>query len=379
MRRLGSTVARLTAMRQASMKAMSAMSADSGSTRLDPLTDFGANPGKLDALCYVPHHLPAGAPLVVVLHGCTQNAALYDRGSGWSELADRHGFALLYPEQNRSNNANLCFNWFAAADARRGRGEAASIAQMVRHMVARHGLDPAQVHINGLSAGGAMTSVMLACYPDLFAGGAVIAGLPFAVAEGLSEALEAMRGNTLPSRPVLGRRVNAAADHQGRWPTLSVWHGTADSIVDKANAGAIVDQWRDRVGLSDVPGSTDTVDGQRRTVWRDASGRVMIERYDIAGMGHGTPIAPRGADGCGQSAPHMLDVGICSTRRLADSWGLTTTRVARQAPATPASATQRIATPESAIAIPLRPTPAASPNGVAKVIDDALRAAGLVR
>ena len=92
------------------------MTEDEG--RLAPL-DFAPNPGALDALCHVPEGLADGAPLVVVLHGCTQNAAVYDRGSGWSALADRHGFALLYPQQRRANNSNLCFNWYSPADARR--------------------------------------------------------------------------------------------------------------------------------------------------------------------------------------------------------------------------------------------------------------------
>ncbi len=81
-------------------------------SRLLSLPEFGSNPGALGGKFYCPHDLPAGAPLVVVLHGCTQNAAGYDHHSGWSELADKAGFALLYPEQQHSNNPNLCFNWF---------------------------------------------------------------------------------------------------------------------------------------------------------------------------------------------------------------------------------------------------------------------------
>ena len=102
----------------------------------------------------------------------------YDFGTGWSTLAKRYGFALLMPEQQASNNANTCFNWFNPGDVARGRGEAASIRQMVARMVADHKIDPRRIYITGLSAGGAMTSVMLAIYPEVFAGGAIIAGLP---------------------------------------------------------------------------------------------------------------------------------------------------------------------------------------------------------
>ena len=369
MRRLGSTVARLNALRRASIAAI-------GDTpgRLAELTGFGSNPGALVARTYIPEALAPGAPLVVVLHGCTQNAAIYDRGSGWSKLADRHGFALLFPEQTRANNHNLCFNWYASNDARRGRGEAASIAQMVRHVTASHGLDPSRIHINGLSAGGAMTAVMLACYPEMFAGGAIIAGLPFGVAEGVPEALERMRGQGMPSRAALASRIANAADHDGPWPTLSVWHGTADFIVSSANADVIVDQWRDRIGLGDADGKVGTADGHQRTTWRDAAGLVMIERYDIAGMGHGTPLSASDDGKCGQPGAHMLEVGICSTRRIAASWGLTKA-VARTAAAKDM--------PVSKLAPPInlarrrRAAPAA--KGVGAVIEDALRAAGLMR
>ena len=236
--------------------------------RLDTMDGFGSNPGALIAKTYLPPASARGAPLVIVLHGCAQTAATYDHGSGWSELADRHGFALLFPEQTRANNSNLCFNWFASADIRRGQGEAASIAQMVRHMVASHDLDPGQVYITGLSAGGAMTAAMLATYPEMFAGGAIIAGLPYGVAENVPQALERMRGQGMPSRRALASKMANASDHDGQWPTLSVWHGSADATVVPANAAVIVDQWRDRIGLA-TPGEVERVDGHQRTVWRD--------------------------------------------------------------------------------------------------------------
>ncbi len=139
------------------------------SDRLQPLAGFGPNPGALAAKFHVPNGLEEGAPLVVVLHGCTQTAAGYDYHSGWSRLADEAGFALLFPEQQRANNPNLCFNWFLPGDARRGSGEALSIRQMIETMVATHGLDRTRIFITGLSAGGAMASAMLASYPEVFA------------------------------------------------------------------------------------------------------------------------------------------------------------------------------------------------------------------
>jgi len=359
-------VARITKAR----RALEASSAANHNHRLKELDEFGSNPGDLIARTFVPDTIKPNAPLVVVLHGCTQNAALYDTGSGWSELAGREGFALLYAEQQRSNNANLCFNWYQPGDAARGKGEAHSISQMVAHMTAQHKLDPSRVFVTGLSAGGAMASVMLATYPDLFAGGAAIAGLPFASARSLPEALERMRGRGAPSCSSLASRARSAASHSGPMPSLSVWHGTQDSIVDPSNAGAMIDQWRDLYGLEGAAGSVEQIGRHSREIWRDGAGRAVIERYDIMGMGHGTPLETGGQRSLGVAGPHMLDVGISSTQRIAEFWGLsepveataTPTASRPQAPGGPASQA--------------RP---ANDHGPGKIIEDALRAAGLMR
>src|ERR1700720_3949676 len=167
--------------------------------RLQLVPEFGPNPGNLRMFTYLPPQYAANPALVVVLHGCTQTAASYDLGAGWSTLADRYGFALLLPEQQRSNNPNGCFNWFQTGDIERSHGEALSIRQMVDKMVSDHGIDRKRVFVTGLSAGGAMTSVMLATYPDVFAGGAIIAGLPFGIASNVREALNGMMQSA--SRP----------------------------------------------------------------------------------------------------------------------------------------------------------------------------------
>src|SRR4030095_10249009 len=167
---------------------------------------------------YLPTGLKSGAPLVVVLHGCTQSAAIYDHGSGWSHLADRHGFALLFPEQQRANNMNLCFNWYLPGDASRGVGEVESIRQMIATMVEKTDLDPARIFVTGLSAGGAMASAMLAAHPEMFAGGAIIAGLPFGSADTLGEALTSMNAPVKASDKALGDAVRSASTHSGPWP-----------------------------------------------------------------------------------------------------------------------------------------------------------------
>lgn len=293
-----------------------------GAGGLGELEDFGTNPGSLRARVHVPAGLRPGAALVVVLHGCTQDAAAYDRGSGWSCLADEQGFAVLFPEQRRSNNPKLCFNWFTGQDTRRDSGEALSIREMVAAMIATHDLDPARIFVTGLSAGGAMTSVMLATYPEVFAGGAIIAGLPYGTARTIPEALNRMRAQGGPKVAALAGLVEAASGHAGPWPTVSVWHGDSDKTVSPANAGLILAQWRAVHGIAAEPSTDEEVDGHRRRAWRDATGREVIEEYCIAGLEHGTPLSTSDPHGCGAVGPFMLEAGISSTRRIANFWGL---------------------------------------------------------
>src|SRR5262245_47874468 len=111
------------------------------STRLRENFGFGSNPGNLRMFVYRPPSLGENPALVVVLHGCTQTAAGYDLGAGWSTLADRYGFVLLFPEQQQSNNPNRCFNWFQTGDIQRGKGEALSIRQMIERMASDTDID----------------------------------------------------------------------------------------------------------------------------------------------------------------------------------------------------------------------------------------------
>ncbi len=262
--------------------------------------------------------------LVVVLHGCGQSAAGYDLGAGWSTLAKHYGFALLMPEQQSSNNAQGCFNWFNPEDITRGSGEACSIRQMIARMVEDHQIDPLRIFVTGLSAGGAMTTVMLATYPELFAAGAVIAGLPYGVATNVREALNGMFQSPAHPAGELGDLVRKASNHRGPWPKISVWHGSADRTVNPANADEIVKQWLDVHQLPSAPMSEGPVDGYPRQIWWNADGETIVESYSITDMAHGMPLGMADNDErYGTQGAFLIEAGISSSYHIANFFGLT--------------------------------------------------------
>lgn len=290
---------------------------------LEEVTGFGSNPGNLRMFRYVPAGLPAGRPLVVVLHGCTQSAAAYDDESGWVGMAERLGFAVLLPQQQPVNNGLSCFNWFEPGDTARGSGEALSIKQMADRLRADVGSDADRIFVTGLSAGGAMAAVMLATYPEMFSAGAVVAGLPYRCASTLSQAQTCQSPGVNLTPRQWGDRVRGASGHTGPWPTVSIWHGTSDTTVAPSNLAELVDQWTDVAGADQTPDVSDTVNGYPHRAYRDNSGRPVVETFSITGMGHGQPIDPgTGPSNCGTAAPYILDVNICAANYIADFWGL---------------------------------------------------------
>jgi poly(hydroxyalkanoate) depolymerase family esterase len=201
----------------------------------------------------------------------------------------------VLPEQAGENNHGRCFNWFQPTHVRRGSGEAASIRQMVASAVQRFGSDPKRVFIAGLSAGGAMTAAMLAAYPDVFAAGAVAAGLPVGAASGMSEALRRMAEAGPAQCPAawadLARRA-APAGYPGPWPRLSIWHGAADRVVDPDNARLLAGQWSALHGL-DSTSVTVEPSGARREIWGQSKSPT-VELWTLPGQPHAWPAAAAG-------------------------------------------------------------------------------------
>ncbi len=251
---------------------------------------------------YVPAgHAGGPMPLVVMLHGGTQDAATFAVATGMNELAERQALLVAYPEQPRSANAGRYWNWFIPGHQRRDAGEPSLIAGITRQVTDRYGADATRVYVAGFSAGGAMAAVMAAVYPDLYAAAGVHSGLPYAVAGDMASAFAAMKqGAPRPAR------------HPGRPLPLIVFHGDRDAIVAPANAAGLIDHALATASPDRRPGTpTAVATGQvpgghayTRTCYQDPAGTALAERWIIhhgghawsGGVPHGSYTDPRGPD-----------------------------------------------------------------------------------
>jgi poly(hydroxyalkanoate) depolymerase family esterase len=251
---------------------------------------------------YVPAcHASGPMPLVVMLHGGTQDAATFAAATGMNDLAERQGLLVAYPEQPPSANAGRYWNWFAPGHQRRGAGEPSLIAGITRQVTDRYGADATRVYVAGFSAGGAMAAVMAAVYPDLYAAAGVHSGLPYAAAGDVASAFAAMKqGPPGPDRP------------PARPLPLIVFHGDRDAIVAPANAAGLIDHALAAASPDRRPGTpaavtTGQVPGGHaytRTCYQDPAGTALAERWIIhhgghawsGGAPHGSFTDPRGPD-----------------------------------------------------------------------------------
>ena len=338
-------------------------SAQAAST-LNQVTNFGSNPGNLAMYSYLPANLPQGAPLVIALHGCTQDASDYFSDSGWQQYADQWGFALVFPQTNSTNNELECFDWFDSTQDTRGNGEAASIEQMVAYAEANYGSNSHRVYVTGLSAGAGMAADLLADYPDVFAGGSIDSGLPAqcATTEGAASSCQDSSQNLTPAQ--WGALATGSdKGYTGPWPRVAIWQGTADYEVYPVNATELVDQWTDVWGISQTASSTQSLTGgTTESIYNDSSGNPAVEFYSISGMGHGLAVNPgSGVGQCGTTGAYFLNY-ICSSYYTALFWGLNTT--ATTTPSATATTTTT-ATPSATATATATATPTQSPTKTA--------------
>ena len=273
---------------------------------------------------YAPARLPPGRPLIVVLHGCGQDAASFAADAGFLSLAEQFRVALLLPEQLHENNRARCFNWFRPEDVRRGSGEAMSIRQMIRHAAARHGSDPRQIFIAGFSAGGAMAVAMLAAYPAVFAAGGVAAGMPVGCARTpMGAMLRMQHADISQTRTALAAQVRAVTQTKSRktWPRLTIWQGARDRTVDPANAETLARQWGELHGLGPEPAVDEPTPGLRRRAWGRPNRPPAVDLWTIENLGHGFPVDTH-TPASGRGGPWVVDAGVCAARLMAAFWRL---------------------------------------------------------
>lgn len=251
---------------------------------------------------YVPsgYQGSAALPLVVMLHGCTQDPDQFAAGTQMNALAETEKFFVLYPEQPSSANSNKCWNWFDTAHQSRGSGEPALIAGMVNQIKSSYSIDADQVFVGGLSAGAAMSVIMGATYPDIFAAISVGAGLEYKAATSVTGAYTAMSSGG-PNPIQQGDLAYSAMGEHKRVVPVILFHGTADYTVAPINAHQILSQWAqtndrasdglDNNNIDDTADQTlpGTVSGGRsytQYIYKDTAGKTVMEKYMIEGMGH---------------------------------------------------------------------------------------------
>jgi len=296
--------------------------------QMSPIEEFGPNPGNLHLYIHVPEKVVPKASLVIALHGCVQDAATYARETGWNELANEQGFIVAYPEQRGSNNEKNCFNWFNEDDINRDAGEAQSIKSMVDYLLTHHDIDPARVYVTGLSAGGCMTAVMLATYPDVFEAGGVMAGIPYKATTNVEGALFAMQGKVNQKPDEWSALVaEQHPDYKGGYPRLVTFHGSIDPIVNRQNMDELIEQWTHLHGLEgQVPHVTPSFDNHpdvTQQVYKNAEGQELVVAYEVANMGHALAVNPGdGPKEGGATGAFSVDVDFYYTYWAAHFFGL---------------------------------------------------------
>jgi poly(hydroxyalkanoate) depolymerase family esterase len=269
---------------------------------LQKLTYTGPT-GSANYYVYTPAHYHVGTsmPMIIMLHPCMQTPEDFAAGTGMNDLANQHNFIVVYPEQTSQNNGGECWNWFDPANQVRGSGEAAiiaGIAHQVENNTSRWTIDKKRVYVAGMSAGAAMSVIMGATYPDIFAAIGVHSGLEYQAGTSVTSSVTAMAfGGPDPTQQ--GQAAYHAMGKYARAVPIIVFHGSADTTVNPINGQQVVEQWMETNHLASKaynarfssPASTIThisPGGYPYTVqkWKDKRGHVVAEYWVVDGMGH---------------------------------------------------------------------------------------------
>jgi poly(3-hydroxybutyrate) depolymerase len=263
---------------------------------------FGRNPGMLKMFIHVPENLDntKEAPMVLVLHGCTQTAKSIGAASGWDKLADSLGFIVLYPEQRMLNNTSKCFNFFVGLKAKRNKGEAASIKNMITYMFNEYNIDHSKVFITGMSAGAGMSNVMLNAYPEVFNAGALLESPP-----------------TLPGGVIENEIV----------PRVLIIQGDKDKITSPKMGEKLLAQWvkKNKMDSTNFELTNNFMGNNllRTRSFYNSKKELRLVMLNIKETGHKLLIDPgESIKHGGRSGIHTKDIDFHSTYWVAQFFGL---------------------------------------------------------
>jgi poly(hydroxyalkanoate) depolymerase family esterase len=299
------------------------------SNGLTEVVQFGSNPGNLKMFVHKPPSVDAGMEaLVVVLHGCGQTAADAAQLTGWNKLADLYRFVVVYPQQKFLNNPNLCFNWFNPRDITLGQGEGESIFQMIAYALPQYAIDSQRVFVTGLSAGAAMSVVLMATHPATIRSGAIFAGGAYHIATNPLQSAQALLGDLHPTQATMVALVRAQNPaYSGPYPYLTIYQGNQDPIVHRSNADLLLTQWAGIHGIDTIPDQVQRayagIQDLTRKEFADSSGKTIVVKYEVNNMGHRVLVKPGNEDDAGgKSGTFGMDKGFHSTYQTAQEFGL---------------------------------------------------------
>ena len=293
--------------------------------------NYGTNPGKLKLFLHEPKIGKLSSirkPLVVVLHGCSQSAEGIAKQTQWNLLADKYGFYVIYPQQNLYNNPSLCFNWFNSEDVQKTRGESYSIKEMMNHMMNNYPIDEDRIFVYGVSAGAAMSVVLMANFPEVIDGGAILAGGPFMPELPDLQRIDMMfspKDNTPEKLGIPVQKLNQG--FTGNYPKVIIIQGKNDLVVNPKNADLLVKQWS---YLHSIDATlTDTISKFNESsdvikyIFKNSEEEGKIIYYEINKMGHAIPIDPGTLPNQGgEKTMYTMDKDFFSTFFIARDFGL---------------------------------------------------------
>jgi poly(hydroxyalkanoate) depolymerase family esterase len=296
--------------------------ADPGEAQVSTTGTFSCRHGARDYLMFAPREAgPRPAPLLLMLHGCTQSPGDFARGTRMHVRAAAEGYVVIYPAQGKRHNANACWNWFRSADQQRDQGEPAILTGMVEELARRANCDMNRVYVAGLSAGGAMALNLAHLYPEVFRGVGAHSGLPYGCAHDMPSAMAAMRNGGSPRAGADGERlprphVPTIAFHGDRDATVNVRNTTRVVPTDNGTQGQGQDAANDAQWESATTARTSDRYGFTTTRVRDAFGKSIAERWIVHGAGHawfgGSPAGsytdPRGPDATSEMLRFFRDL-----------------------------------------------------------------------